>query len=184
MYRFLVERGYPVGQKDTYKPIKINKIVAFYLTMMQIARTGGLLVENTQWRISDPTTHPNMVGEPYVLGDKEKMMLKKGKKHLNAVPEDYELKMYKKFRLTYAIPEVPLLNLDEVEAFILQNAPILVNAFKHGHMPNMCPPEMRIWKCTNYCPDQIRQACDAHNLTTGEVREVMEEDGVIPTEAF
>jgi hypothetical protein len=181
MYRLLVERGYPVGQKETYKPITINKITAFYMTMMQVVRTGGLLSENTIWRVSDPTTHPNMVGEPLVLGENEKMVLKRGKRHINATPDDYELKKYKKFRLTYAVPEVPLMNLDEVEKIILDNAPILVYAFKHGKMPPMCNPEMRAWKCDNYCPDQIRQACDKHNLSTGEER-VVQVDDTIPTE--
>lgn len=182
MYRLLVERGYPVGQKETYKPIKITAISAFYMTMMKVVKTGGLLSENTIWRVSDPATHPNMVGSPVLLGEREKMVLKRGKRHINAVPEDYELKQYKKFKLTYAVPDVPLMDLDEVEKIILDNTPILVYAFKDGKMPPMCPPEQRAWRCNEYCPDQIRQACDAHNMTTGEVREVMEEDNGIPVE--
>jgi hypothetical protein len=181
MYRFLVERGYPVGQRETYKPIKIDKIVAFYMTMMQVVKTGGLLTENTDWRVSDPTTHPNMVGEPYVLGENEKMVLKKGKRHATATPDDYELKTYRKFKLTYAVPDVPLLPLDEIEEFVLKTVPILVRAFNNGEMPPMCPPEMRLWKCDGYCPDQVREACDKYNLTTGEKR-VVEVDDAIPVE--
>lgn len=182
MYRFLVERGYPVGQRDTYKSIKIKKITAFYMTMMQVARTGGLMTEDSIYRLSNPDQHPNMIGEPVVMATKEKMVLKKGKRHATATPDDYDLKEYKKFRLTYAIPDVPLLDLDEIERLILDTAPILVQGFSQGIMPPMCPPEMRQWKCNSYCPDQIRQACDAHNLTTGEVREVEVESGEIPVE--
>lgn len=182
MYRLLVERGYPVGQRDTYKPIVINKITAFYMTMMQVVKTGGLLSETSIWRVSEPTTHPNMVGAPVVLGENEKLVLKKGKRHINATPDDYTLQTYKKFRMTYAVPDVPLMNLDEVYKIVLDNAPTLVYAFKHGNMPPMCSPEMRAWKCENYCADQIRQACDKHNLTTGEKR-VVEVDDNIPVEA-
>lgn len=181
MYRLLAEKGYPVGQKDTYRPVEIKKITAFYMTMMQIVRTGGLLTENTIWRVSDPATHQNMVGEPLLIGENEKMVLKKGKKHINATPDDYQLQVYKKFKLTYAVPDVPLLDLAMVDGLIKDTAPILISAFKTGAMPPMCPPEMRAWKCDNYCPDQIRQACDAHNLTTGDKR-VVEVDDSIPVE--
>jgi hypothetical protein len=180
LYRLLAEKGYPVGERDTYKPIRIKKITAFYMTMMQIARTGGLMPENTDWRVSDPPGHPSLVSTE-LLGEKEAMKLKKGKKHINATPDDYELQQYKKFRLTYAVPEVPLMNLDDLYDLIQTNVPILVRAFKEGEMPPMCAPEMRAWKCDNYCPDQIRQACDKHNLTTGEKR-IVEVDESIPVE--
>jgi DNA-directed RNA polymerase subunit RPC12/RpoP len=184
MYRLLVERGYPVGKKDSYTPVKINKITAFYMTMMQIARTGGMIPEVTDWRVSNPPAHPNMVGEPELLGTRERLKLKKGKRKETAEPDDYELQIDKKFRLTYAVPEVPLMDLEEVASFVRNTAPILISAFKFGKMPPMCPPEMRAWKCDNYCPDQIRHACDAYNAKTGEKRVVeVELNKEIPLEA-
>lgn len=180
MYRLLAERGYPVGQRETYKPIRINKITAFYMTMMQVVNTGGMMQEVTDWRKSDPADHENLrLVEK--LATKEQLALKKGKRHFNATPDDYTLEQYHKFRTTYAIPEVPLMDLDEVWGFIMKTAPILIEAFETGKMPDMCDPEMREWKCESYCPDQIRGACDAYNDTVG-VKRVVVIDNTIPIE--
>jgi hypothetical protein len=180
MYRLMIERGYPLDQRETYKPITIKKITAFYMTMMQIARTGGMLAEVSEWRKSDPPEHPNLkIVEK--LSTKEELALKKGKRHENAVPDDYTLEKYHKFRTTFAIPEIPLLPLDEVHKFVMDTAPILIEAFESGKMPDMCPPEMRAWKCDGYCPDQIRNACDAYNDTVG-VKRVVAVDKNIPVE--
>jgi hypothetical protein len=178
-----VERGYPVGKKDTYQPIEVKKIVAYYMTMMQIVRTGALLPEITDWRVSTPPAHQNMAGDPEIIASKQYMKLKRGKRKENAEPDDYELQESKKFRCVYSVPDVPLLPLDDVANFVRKTIPILVEAFRFGKMPPMCPPEMRLWKCDSYCPDQIRAACDGYNLTTGEKRVVeVENTGEIPLE--
>jgi hypothetical protein len=183
MYRLMVERGYPVGKKDTYQPIEVKKIVAYYMTMMQIVRTGALLPEITDWRVSTPPAHQNMAGDPEIIASKQYMKLKRGKRKENAEPDDYELQESKKFRCVYSVPDVPLLPLDDVANFVRKTIPILVEAFRFGKMPPMCPPEMRLWKCDSYCPDQIRAACDGYNLTTGEKRVVeVENTGEIPLE--
>jgi hypothetical protein len=182
MYRLLVERGWPVGQRDTYRPITINKIVAFYMTMMQIARTGGLMTEVTDWRLSDPPDHQSRVGFER-LAAKEKLVLRRGRKTANATPDDFELKEFSKFRVTYAVPDVPLMPLDDVFKFVQETVPILTRAFNKGEMPPMCPPKMRQWKCEGYCPDQIRNTCDKFNDSVGERRIVEEEDTSIPVEA-
>jgi hypothetical protein len=169
LYRLLVERGNPVGKSD-YKPIEIKKITAFYMTMMQVVRTGGLMIENTPWRISDPTPHPNLTAT--LITEKIEPKLKRGKSKLSVDPDDYNLINNKRFKLTYAIPDVPLLDLDECTKFVQTNVPILYNGFVNKQMPPMCDPKDRLWRCDNYCPDAVRNACDAHNLITGEVREV------------
>ncbi len=181
MYRLLVERGYPVGEKDTYTPIKIKKITSYYLTMMDIVTTGGLLSQDTDWLVADgdaakryenglSDNGATIVGFPEVIGEKEQFKTKKGKRKDSVNPDDFELQIYRKFRVTYAIPEVPLMNLDEVEQFIREKSPVLFNAFEHGLMPDMCSKEMREWKCESYCPDQIRHACDEYNTTVGVQR--------------
>jgi hypothetical protein len=191
MYRLLVERGKPIkkdaqGNKyldDSYVPVTIKRIRAFYMTMMQIAGTGGLMTENTDWRVSNPSPHQNMVGEPELLGSKSYLALKRGKRKETATENDYELKESKKWRITYAIPDVPLMDLDETEQFIREKVPLLVQAFELGIMPPMCEPEQRQWRCENYCPDQIRNACDKHNEKTGEKRIVeVEKNDEIPVE--
>lgn len=178
MYRLLVERGYPVGERATYTPITINQITAFYLTMMQVVGTGRVMEETTDWRVSDPTPEDGVrwLNDPEILSQKEEMKCKKGKRKNSTNPEDFELQTYKKFRMTYAIPDVPLMDLDEVERFVRSKAPILFDAFEHGTMPPMCAPEMRAWKCTNYCPDEIRHACDHYNESVGEKREIPAEE--------
>lgn len=184
IYRLMVERGRPRHSKEPYVPVKIKSIVAFYMTMMQVIRTGGILVENSIWRESEPPDHPYMAGRPEVIGEREHMALKRGKRKATATPEDYDLKIQKKFRISYAVPDVPLLDLDELTNFIRTNTKLLVRAFELGEMPPMCPPEMRAWKCDGYCPDQIRNACDAHNAVTGEKRIVeVEEPQGIPSES-
>jgi hypothetical protein len=169
IYRLLVERGHPKGKPD-YKPIKINKIVAFYMTMMKVVRTGGLLTETSIWRESEPPEHPSMAGKPEVIAEREHMALKRGKRKATATPEDYDLKIQRRFKITYAIPEVPLTDLDELCNFIRENIVLLVRGFELAEMPPACSMEMRLWRCENYCPDQIRNACDEQFRKDGEVR--------------
>lgn len=183
LYRLLVERGWPLGNREGYTPVKINKITAFYMTMMQVVKTGGMLIETTPWRISTPIPKSTMISAT-VSAEKKELKVKRGKNKLSTNPDDFSLVDNKRFKLTYAIPEVPLLDLDECAAFVKKNVPLLYNGFRNNKMPPMCPPEMRVWKCNDYCPDAVRAACDAHNLLSGEVREVpvKEEAGEIPIE--
>jgi hypothetical protein len=191
IYRLLVERGHkvihdPDGTRRPdleTPPVEIKRIRAYYMTMMQIVGTGSLMTELTDWRVSEPFQHENLVGQPEVVAEKEYLKLKRGKRKENAQPEDYELQTSRRHRMVYNIPEVPLLNLNEVEDFVRMNVPVLTRAFELGEMPPMCSPEMRQWKCDRYCPDQLRQACDSHNLITGEKREVEVQDGAIPVES-
>lgn len=183
IYRLLVERGYPVGMSyETYKPTQIQKIVAFYMTMMQVVATGSLMDESTGWLKNGPSFHQNQVGDPLIIGEKTDLVLKRGKRRETAQPEDYELSEKRRFKVTYAIPEVPFMNLDELEDFVREKAAILIDAFDNGTMPPMCGPEMRQWKCDGFCPDTIRNWCDAYNETVGESRIVVKEEFEIPVE--
>lgn len=169
-YRFLAERGYPVGMTPAdYTPIKINKIRAYYMTMMQCVGTGTLLTEDSMYRVSDPEFEHGEVGRE-LLEVKSEMVLKKGKRKATAKPEDYVESVKKKWRMTYAVPDVELMPLGDVEAFIKGAAPTLIQAFVNGTMPDMCAPEMRAWKCQRFCPEAVRNACDAYNETVGVKR--------------
>jgi hypothetical protein len=168
MYRLMVERGYPVGQNpSTYTPPKINKITSYYMTMMECVGTGSNFVENGDWRVSDPELMANQVME--MVASKTEPKLKRGKKHATAdLINDYELQTYKKFRVTTAIPDVPL---DTVEKYMREQAIKRFHAFDNaGYMPDMCDEDTREWKCDKFCPKEIREACDAHNEIAGTPR--------------
>lgn len=175
-YRLMAERGYPVGQKDTYKPIIINKITLFYMTMMQIVGTGNILEETTRFQIKNPDPQPNEVGRERIATIEKVVPIKRGRVLAQCTPEECKLVVKNRWKIKRLVPEVPLLNLDEVEKMIKEAAPILVAAFNRGVMPPMCAPEHRAWKCDAYCPIQIREACDAYNETVGEKRVVEEEE--------
>jgi RNA polymerase subunit RPABC4/transcription elongation factor Spt4 len=183
LYRLLVERGYPVGQKETYTPIKINKIKAFYMSMMQVVGTGGVLEEKTMYQYKSPDSHPNMIGEPEIIGRKDVLVTKRGKRKDSLNPDYFETKEKVKFRCLYAVPDVPLLDLEEMVALVRERAPLLVQAFKGGVMPPRCDDEMRAWKCDGFCPDEIHNWCNEYSVKYGEPLEVKETDGMIPVEA-
>lgn len=186
MYRFMVERGCPVGvKKEDYTPIQINRIRAYYATMMQVIGTGNLLTEDTIYRVSEPFTESTEVSRE-IIDEREDLVLKKGKRKATAGPDDYVISKKTKYRMTYAVPEVEMMPLEDVEAFIKGAAPVLISAFVRGDMPSMCNPEMRAWRCERFCPKEIREACDKHNDSVGVNRkdgvEEIKEDEVIPVE--
>lgn len=183
LYRLLAERGYPVGKKDTYTPIKITKIRAFYMTMMQIVGTGSILEEKTMYQYKSPDRHPNMVGEPEIIGRKDVLVTKKGKRKDSLNPDDFEAKEKLKFRCLYAIPDVPLLDLDDMVKLVRERAPLLIQAFKCGVMPPRCDDEMRAWKCGAYCAEEIHNWCTEYSVKYGEPLDVKEPEGMIPVEA-
>jgi hypothetical protein len=171
MYRLLAERGFPVGMSyETYHAPVIKHIEAYYLTMMECVGTGSNHVEVSDWRVSDLDLMANQSAEQ--VGLKIQPKLKRGKKFATAdLIHDYELQTYKKFRVTSAIPDVPLLDLDTVEKYMREQAIKRFHAFDNaGYMPDMCDEDTREWKCDKFCPKEIREACDAHNEIAGTPR--------------
>lgn len=171
IYRMLVERGYPVGQKDTYKPIKVQKIRAYYMSMMQVIGTGSNMTETTAWTASEPKQFGNEISR-VVANEREDLVVKRGKRKGSNNPEDYVLSEKKKYHLTYAIPDVKLLDLDDVFKFVVERATILFRAFDKGIMPPLPPVEMQLWKCDSYCP--VKEFCDKVCAGRGEVRAKLE----------
>jgi len=172
MYRFLVLRGSLVDETLTLPKIDdITDITSYYMTMMQVANSGGVYEEDTIYRDSDPEHYPNEVSRT-ILSERTDLVLKKGKRKAKAIMDDYEVKTKRRWRLTYRIPSVPLLPLDDIEAFIKSMAPHMVNAFSKGTVPPMCDPETRIWKC-NYCA--AVKECDIINEKDGVKRMVEQE---------
>ena len=167
IYRLLVEKGWPVGKKDTYKPFIVNKIRAYYLSMMQIVGTGTSTTETTAWVKNEPKKYDTEVSRE-VVNERQDLVLKRGKRKGTDNPDDYELVDKKKYRLTYAVPEVPLMDLNEVYRFVVDRATILFRAFDKGIMPPLPSREMMLWKCDSYCP--VRSFCDKICLERGEER--------------
>jgi hypothetical protein len=168
IYRFLVMRGHPVGMNPAdYAPVDIEKITAYYMSMMDIVNTGGLMVQTTDYRVSEP---PNDYTSKQILGSVQELVTKRGKRKDSLDPNDKELRTKTKYRLTYQIPEVPLLDLGDVEVFIRTKAQVLFDAFDKMEVPDMVGPEVRAWKCDDYCPDQIRAKCDSINEANGVTR--------------
>lgn len=184
LYRFMVERGYPVGMSyQTYKPPVINEIQAYYMTMMQVVGTGTNMEELTGFQKAEPFKHSSEVSRE-VIAMRNDVVLKRGKRHETAKPEDYELSEKKNWKIVYAIPKVELEPLDELELFIHEQCRIVIEAFDNGAMPAMCEPEMREWKCDKFCPKEIRTACDDYNTLTGETRIPKKQDpNTVPVEA-
>ena len=181
IYRLLVERGYPIDQKDTYKPIKVNKIRAYYMSMMQVIGTGSNMTETTPWAVSDPKTYGNEINRE-IANERQDLVMKRGKRKSSNNPEDYELSTKRKYHLTYAIPDVKLLDLDDVFKFVVERATILFRAFDKGIMPPLPSVEMMLWRCDSYCP--VKSFCDKVCAKQGEVRAKLEtvRDGDIPLE--
>jgi hypothetical protein len=181
IYRFMVERGYPVGMSyNTYSPVEIKQIRAFYMTMMEVVGTGTNWDVITGWQKSEPFDHPSMVGKEF-LEEKTEIVCKRGKRKNSTNPDDFEPSLKRKWKLTYAIPEVKLYDLDDVEKFIQEKAVHLIDAFSLGVMPPMAEPATREWLC-NFCPNEIKGWCDEQNAKDGVERIVaVEED--IPVEA-
>jgi hypothetical protein len=170
IYRFLVEKGHPVGVKpEDYQPVEIEKITAYYMTMMEIVQTGGLLDVTTGYQVKEPD---DGYLTKQIIAERDDIVTKKGKRKDSINPADKELSHKVKYRLTYAIPEVKLRPLEEVEAFIRRKSQVLIDAFQQSVVPDMCAPDVREWKCDDYCHDAIRAACDAHNAKVGTPRVV------------
>jgi hypothetical protein len=175
IYRLLVERGYPVDEKRraTWTPIKINKITAYYLTMMAVVGTGTNMVEVTPWTATEPKTYSTEVARQ-VVNERDDVVLKRGKRKGSNNPEDYQISHKTKYHLTYRIPHVPLLDLDEVYKFVIEKATILFRAFDHGEIPPLPSIEMQLWKCDSYCP--VRIFCDEICKERSEERAKREEE--------
>jgi hypothetical protein len=181
IYRFLVERGHPVGESyKTYEPVQINEIRAYYMTMMKVVATGAVAETITRWVKTEPSVAPNMVGKDF-LEERVDRVCKKGKRKDSQNPDDFEDSLKRRWRLAYKVPDVKLADLDQIEEFIRVETRKLIDAFDTGTMPEMCPPATRQWLC-DFCPNEIKAACDAQNKIDGVERivEVFEE---IPVEA-
>jgi hypothetical protein len=164
-----VEKGRPVGVKpEDYQPVEIEKITAYYMTMMEIVQTGGLLDVTTGYQVKEPD---DGYLTKQIIAERDDIVTKKGKRKDSINPLDKELSHKVKYRLTYAIPDVKLMPLEQVEEFIRRKAQVLIDAFQQNKMPDMCSPETREWKCDTYCADAIRTACDDYNRKVGVVRE-------------
>jgi len=180
IYRLLAERGWPVGQRDTYVPFQVKRIKAYYLSMMQIIGTGATMVEQTPWLASEPKTYSSEVSRE-VLNERDDVVVKRGKRRGSNDPNDYQLSHKTKYRLTYAVPDVRLLDLDEVYKFVVDKATILFRAFDHGEVPPLPSVEMQLWKCDTYCP--VKKFCDVICAQRGEERAKVEtEKDEIPIE--
>ena len=192
IYRLMVERGYPVDTEGNplpnYKPFKVNKIRAYYLSMMQVIGTGSNMTETTGWTASDPKLFGNEVLRE-VANTRDDLVMRRGKRKGSMNPEDYVVSTKHKYHLTYAIPEVKLMDLDEVLKFVIERSTILFDAFDHGTMPPLPPVEMQKWKCDSYCP--VKAFCDVACAERGEERAKADEvsnelavEGEGPTAAF
>jgi len=183
-YRFLVMKGHPVGVRpEDYTPVEIERITAYYMSMMEVVNTGGLMVQTTDYRVSDIPEDSKHISKE-IIGTVQELVTKRGRRKDSIDPNDKELRTKTKYKLTYAIPEVPLLPLDEVEAKIKERAQVLFQAFDTKQVPPMVGPEVREWKCDGYCADQIRAECDRINEQNGESRlvNITTGDGTIPIE--
>jgi hypothetical protein len=180
IYRLMVERGYPVGQKDTYKPIIIKRMRIFYLTMMELVGTGSNMVETTPFMANDPKAYGTETNR-VIINERDDIVLKAGKRKDSANPDDYRLSHKKKYHIIYSIPDVRLLDLNKVMAFVLEKATVLFKAFDEGIIPPLPSIEMQVWKCDRYCP--VKKFCDEICKVRGEVRAKREEENtVIPVE--
>jgi hypothetical protein len=182
IYRLLVERGYPVDEKRraTWKSIKISKISAYYMSMMEVVGTGANMVETTPWLVKEPKKLGAEISRE-VVNERDDLVTKRGKHKGSNNPEDYQISHKKKYHLTYRVPNVPLLDLDEVFKFVIEKAAILFRAFDYGIVPPLPPVEMQLWKCDSYCP--VRDFCDEICKKRGEVRAKQEEENdEIPVE--
>jgi hypothetical protein len=182
IYRLMVMRGYPVGKKDTYKPVDIKRIRAYYLSMMQVMGTGSTTMETTPWLGADPKSYGSEVSR-VVVNEREDVVVKKGKRKDSDNPDDYQFSHKKKWHVTYAVPEVRLMPLDEVMAFVLEKSAILFKAFDDGTMPPLPSVEMMLWRCDSFCP--VKSFCDVICKEKGEVRAKAEtETSDVPVESY
>lgn len=181
MYRFLVERGYPVGESyETYKPVTVREIMAYYMTMMKVVATGAVAEVYTRWVKTEPEVAPNMVLKEF-LEERTDRVCKRGKRKNSTNPDDFEDSVKRRWKLAYKVPAVKLTDLDVVEEFIHTESRKLIEAFDTNTLPEMAPPATREWLC-DFCPTDIKSACDVQNAIDGVERivDVFEE---IPVEA-
>jgi len=178
MYRFLALHGTPVDRTDLPPVKEIASITSYYLTMMQVACSGGVYEEKTIFRDSEPPCYGNELSRE-VIGTRQDLVLKKGKRKANAQMDDYEVKTKRRWKINYRIPSVPLLSLDEIKDFIHTQAPKMIAAFAEGTIPEMCSPDTRKWKC-DYCPAPVLARCDEINKADGVERIITQdmEDGI------
>lgn len=137
------------GVKDWWKvTIPVESIKIQYFTMMDIVISGGEMVQKTQFMISDPKPHPNEVKREIIR---------------SYVESTTEKRMWK---ITYRLPEVPILPTDQVVSFVDAKRQELVQALQgNGSMPSMCSEEDRQWIC-NFCG--CKEQCDAFNQSHPE----------------
>lgn len=183
VYRLLVERGYPVdpsGNRLPHQPVHIKRIRAFYMSMMEVISTGSTMVEVTPWLATEPRSYGNEIKRE-VVNERDDVVTKRGKRKCSDNPSDYVLSHKKKYHLTYAVPEVKLMDLDTVMKFVLGRATILFRAFDHNEVPALPPAELMLWKCDSYCP--VKSHCDLVCAECGEERAKREEESTeIPIE--
>lgn len=180
IYRFLAERGYPLGEKSHYKPVKIKEIRAYYMTMMRVVATGAVSEVFTRWVKSEPEIAPNMVHKEF-LEERTDRVCKRGKRKDSKNPDDFEDSVKRRWKLAYNVPGVDMMDLDEVEKFIHTEAKKLIEAFDTGDLPEMAPPATREWLC-DFCPKEIKLTCDAQNAVDG-VQRIVDVYEEIPVEA-
>ena len=175
IYRLLVERGYPIDKQGKripgYVPFEVKKIRAYYMSMMQVIGTGSNMTETTPWAVSEPKTYSNEISRE-IANEREDLVVKRGKRKGSNNPEDYVLSTKRKYHLTYAIPDVKLMDLDVVLKFVIERATILFRAFDKGIIPPLPPVEMQLWKCDSYCP--VKSFCDKICAERGEERAKLE----------
>jgi hypothetical protein len=150
------------------------------MSIMEVVGTGTNMVEITPWLATEPKTLGTEIAR-VVVNERDDVVTKRGKRKGSNNPEDYQISHKKKYHLTYQIPNVPFLDLDEVFKFVVENATILFRAFDHGEMPGLPPVDLQLWKCDSYCP--VRNYCDEICKERGETRAKREEENTeIPVE--
>jgi hypothetical protein len=167
IYRLMAMKGFPVGQKETYKAVDVKRIRAYYMSMMQVIGTGTSMVEVTPWLGSEPKSYGTEVSRS-VVNERDDVVVKRGKRRGSDSPDDYQISHKQRWRVTYAIPEIPLMPLDDVMNFVVEKATILFKAFDEGVIPPLPPTEMQLWRCDSYCP--VKSFCDTICAERGEVR--------------
>lgn len=130
--RILIANNYPV-----------NKIEIAYMSMMDVIKTGK------------PAEFMEYLKNP-------PKAVKSGEKDRRRMIGDPEfIKEYyggrKKFKCTYLVPEVPIMDERSVIGYVKPKAEAILKGFEFDVEPPPCDEDMRAWKCAGYC--DVKQFC-------------------------
>jgi hypothetical protein len=126
---------------------RVDTIEIAYLSLMQVVKTG-----------TQAGFHEYLASPPAKTGRRRNMT---GKPDL--------IKEYgsgkRKWHCTYAIPHVPLYDMETIENFIRPKARELHSAFTTGAIPGLPSAEVMNWKCDGYC--NVQALCDQIERNSG-----------------